>query len=71
MFRGVGRCTAATLVALTLALAACGDEEDSDAEFPPAAGKLTPSSDTPGIPPDASYGLTGNEWDELENLERF
>lgn len=73
MFRGVARYTAATLVALALALAlaACGDEEDSGADFPPAAGELTPSGGTPGVPAGASYGLTGNEWDELEDLERF
>lgn len=71
MFRGVGRYMTATLVALALALAACGGEDDSSGEFPPAAGELTPPSGTPGVPPGASYGLTGSEWDELEDLERF
>lgn len=71
MFRGVARYMAATLAALALALAACGGEDDSSGEFPPAAGELTPPSGTPGVPPGAGYDLTGNEWDELEGPERF
>ena len=62
------------LIAFALALSgvACGgDDEDSGLEVVPAAGDLTPSADTPGVPPGSSYDLTGNEWVELDDLERF
>jgi len=71
MFSGLRRLLTLGLVALGLMLSACGEEDDSGDEFPPAAGELTPSSDTPGVPPGATYDLTGSEWDELEDVERF
>lgn len=65
------RAVAAVLIALTLAVAACGDEESSGTEVRPAAGELTPIGGTPGVPAGAGYDVTGSEWLELEELDRF
>jgi len=63
---------AAALIAIALTLGACGDDDESSGIEPiPAAGEFTPPDDTPGVPAGASYDVTGNEWLELEDVERF
>jgi len=55
-----------------LALAACGVSDESGATgFVPAAGANTPSAATLGVPPDASYNVTGSEWLKLPAAKRL
>lgn len=62
----------ATLLAIAIALGACGGDEESSGVQPiPAAGEYTPSDHTPGVPNGAAYDLTGGEWLKLEDLDRF
>lgn len=63
---------AAALLAIAAPLGACGGDDESTGLQPiPAAGEFTPSADTPGVPAGASYDMNGNEWLQLEDLQRF
>ena len=59
------------ILAIAIALAACGDEPDKGVSVVPAAGELTPPDTTPGVPPGSTYDVTGNEWLKLADEERF
>lgn len=61
----------ALVLALGLGLAACGDDQDLGVQPLPAAGELTPPNETPGVPSGSTYDVTGSEWLDLEDLERF
>ena len=62
----------AAALALVLALAACGGEEDKGAtEYVPAAGANTPPDTTPGVPPGSTYDVSGSEWQKLPAEERI
>ena len=56
---------AAVLLALALA-AGCGDDDSSSGVQPlPAAGELTPGSNTPGVPTGASYDISSTAYMKL------
>jgi len=58
---------AATALVLLLAVAGCGDDDESpDTQVLPAAGPLTPPSGTPGVPAGSRYDLNGNEYLKLD-----
>jgi hypothetical protein len=55
------------LIALVL-VAGCGgddDESSAGAQPVPAAGELTPGTDTPGVPTGASYDMVAADYTEL------
>lgn len=62
---------AAALLALALVLGACGGDDDLGVKPIPAAGQFTPPDKTPGVPSGATYDLTGSEWLNLDDPERF
>ena len=54
-------------LALTPLVAGCGNDDSSaDTQSLPAAGDLTPSGNTPGVPTGASYDLTSSAYLELD-----
>ena len=56
-----------TALALTPLLAGCGDDDSGSGVQPlPAAGDLTPSANTPGVPTGASYDLTSGAYLDLD-----
>jgi hypothetical protein len=55
---------------LGLLAGGCGDEPADQSGAVPAAGELTPSGRTPGVPSGASYDVNGNEWLKLDAGER-
>lgn len=52
--------TAAVVAALLLAGCGGSDDPDLGVQPLPAAGELTPSANTPGVPTGATYDLDGN-----------
>ena len=58
-------------LAIAIAVAGCGDGEESTApEVVPAGGENTPTG-TPGVPSGAAYDLSAGAWSELEEEERL
>ena len=63
---------ATSLTLISLALAACGEEENHGATVIPAAGKYAQTdATTPGVPPGSSYDITAAEWLKLSDHERL
>jgi hypothetical protein len=57
---------AAALVALAFAAGCGGDDDSSSGVQPlPAAGELTPGSNTPGVPTGASYDISSTAYMKL------